>query len=128
MTRTDSSTGLEFWSSLAERPEGGSTVTVIGELDVSTAPRLKRTLEDALTRDGDVDLDLRGCGFVDSSGIATLVWVAVRMKERERRLRLLGARERVRRILDLAGISGHSAVEIDDSPAAGESAGESAGQ
>ena len=122
MTRTDSSTGLEFWSSLAERPEGGSTITVIGELDVSTAPRLKRTLEEALTREGDVDLDLRGCGFVDSSGIATLVWVAVRMKERDRRLRLLGARERVRRILDLAGISGHSAVEIDDAPAAGESA------
>ena len=119
MTRTDSSTGLEFWSSLAERPEGGSTVTVIGELDVSTAPRLKRTLEEALTRDGDVELDMRGCGFVDSSGIATLVWVAVRMKERDRRLRLVGARDRVRRILDLAGISGHSAVEIGDAPSAG---------
>ena len=117
MTPTDSSTGLEFWSSLADRPGGGSIVTVIGELDVSTAPRLRRTLEEALTHEGDVELDLRGCGFVDSSGIATLVWMAVRMKERDRRLRLLGARERVRRILDLTGISGHSAVEIEDAPA-----------
>ena len=116
MTPSESSTGLEFWSSLAERPGGGSTVTVIGELDVSTAPRLRATLEKALAEEGDVELDMRGCGFVDSSGIATLVWMAVRMKERDRRLRLVGARERVRRILDLAGISGHSAVEIEDSP------------
>jgi anti-sigma B factor antagonist len=116
MMPTDSSTGLEFWSSLAERPGGGSIVTVIGELDVSTAPRLRSTFEQALAAEGDVELDLRGCGFVDSSGIATLVWVAVRMKERDRRLVLRGARERVRRILDLAGISGHSAVEIEDTP------------
>jgi anti-sigma B factor antagonist len=118
MTPTDSSTGLDFWSSLADRPEGGSIVTVIGELDVSTAPKLRSTLEEALTHDGDVELDLRGCGFVDSSGIATLVWVAVRMKERERKLHLKGARERVRRILDLAGISGHAAVDLEDPPSA----------
>jgi anti-sigma B factor antagonist len=117
MTPTDSSTGLEFWSSLADRPEGGSIVTVIGELDVSTAPRLKQTFEQALANEGDVELDLRGCGFVDSSGIATLVWAAVWMKERDRRLHLRGARERVRRILDLAGISGHAAVDIEDAPA-----------
>jgi anti-sigma B factor antagonist len=116
MTPTDSSTGLDFWSSLADRPGGGSIVTVIGELDVSTAPKLRSTLEQALAHEGDVELDMRGCGFVDSSGIATLVWVAVRMKERERRLHLRGARERVRRILDLAGISGHTAVEIEDAP------------
>jgi anti-sigma B factor antagonist len=116
MTPTDSSTGLEFWSSLAERPGGGSTVTVFGELDVSTAPRLRETLEKAIAHDGDVWLDLRGCGFVDSSGIATLVWGAVRMKERERRLVLVGARERVRRILDLAGIAGHSAVVVEEPP------------
>ena len=118
MTPTDSSTGLEFWASLADRPGGGSTVTVIGELDVSTAPKLRATLEQALTREGDVWLDMRGCGFVDSSGIATLVWGAVRMKERNRRIVLVGARERVRRILDLAGIAGHSAVVVEDPPAA----------
>jgi anti-sigma B factor antagonist len=118
MTPTDYSTGLEFWASLADRPGGGSIVTVFGELDVSTAPKLRATLEQALGREGDVEIDLRGCGFVDSSGIATLVWMAVRMKERDRGLVLLGARERVRRILDLAGIAGHSAVEIKDAPSA----------
>lgn len=116
MTPTESSTGVEFWVSLADRPGGGSLITVFGELDVSTAPQLRSTFEQALEREGDVELDLRGCGFVDSSGIATLVWVAVRMKDRDRRLLVLGARERVRRILDLAGISGHSAVEIESTP------------
>ncbi|MDX6583969.1 MAG: anti-sigma factor antagonist [Solirubrobacterales bacterium] len=116
MAPTDCSTGLEFWVSLAARPQGGSLVTVMGELDVATAPRLRATLEQALAAEGDVEIDLRGCGFVDSSGIATLVWVAIRLKDRNRRLLLLGARERVRRILDLAGIAGHKAVEIVEPP------------
>jgi anti-sigma B factor antagonist len=95
-------------------------VTVMGELDVATAPRLRATLEQAIAASGDLEIDLRGCGFVDSSGIATLVWCAVRLKERDRKLTLLGARERVRRILDLAGIAGHQAVEIIDAPRAAD--------
>ena len=42
-----------------------------------------------------------------------LVWAAWRLKEQGRRLLLLGARERVRGILELAGIAGHSAIVID---------------
>ena len=118
MAPTECTTGLEFWVSLADRPEGGSLVTVMGELDVATAPRLRATLEQAIAAAGDVEIDLRGCGFVDSSGIATLVWCAVRLKDRDRKLILLGARERVRRILDLAGIAGHKVVEIVDAPQA----------
>ena len=113
MALTDFSTGLEFWVSLADRPSGGSIVTVFGELDSATAPRLRTVLAEALETDGDVEIDLRGCGFVDSSGIATLVWAAWRLKERDRKLLVLGARDRVRRILDLAGIAGHSAIVLD---------------
>lgn len=113
MAQTDFPTGLEFWVSVADGPNGGPLVTVFGELDAATSPRLRSALEQALERDGDVEIDLRACGFVDSSGIATVVWAAWRLKERDRKLLLLGAQERVRRILDLAGIGGHSAIVLD---------------
>ncbi len=111
--KDSSPAGLQFWVSVADRPSGGSVVTVFGELDVSTASEMRRALEQALEHGGDVEVDLRGCTFVDSSGIATLVWAAWRLKEQDRKMLLLGARDRVRRILDLAGIAGHAAIVID---------------
>ena len=119
MTATDYSTGLEFWVSIADGRDGAAVVTVFGELDTATAPRLRAVLEPALDGDSDIEIDLRGCGFVDSSGIATLVWAAWRLKERDHKLLLLGVRERVRRILDLAGIAGHSAIMLDPPQPAG---------
>ena len=113
MSNTDVRSGLEFWVSVADGPRGGAVVTVFGELDGAGAARLRDALQQALEGEGEVEVDLRGCDFVDSSGIATLVWAAWRLKERDRRLVLRGARERVRRILDLAGIGGHSAIVID---------------
>jgi len=93
-------------------------VTVFGELDTSTAPELRGVLERAIEPEvsGDVEVDLRGCSFVDSTGVATLVWAAWKLKAQERRMLLLGARDRVRRILDLAGVAGHSAIVIDSPP------------
>ena len=119
MPETDFSTGLEFWVSVAAGPNGGPLVTVFGELDSETGPRLRSALEETLDDDGDVEIDLRGCSFVDSAGIATLVWAAWRLKERDRKLVLLGARERVRGILDLAGIAGHSAIVLDSESSLG---------
>lgn len=113
---TESSAGLEFWTSIADGPHGGPVVTVFGELDTATAPQLREVLERAVESEdsGDVQVDLRGCSFVDSTGIAGLVWAAVRLKPQNRRLLLLGASDRVRRILDLAGIAGHAAIVIDE--------------
>jgi anti-sigma B factor antagonist len=112
VTAADSTNGLKFWVSVAPRTAGGSTVTVFGDLDASTSERVREALTAAL-EDGDIELDLRGCSFVDSSGIAVLVWAAWRLREREHRLVILGARPRVRGILELAGIAGHAAVVVD---------------
>lgn len=122
MALTDFASGLEFWVSLADSPQGGSIVTVFGELDAATAPRVRTAMQQALEGGGDVEVDMRGCSFVDSSGIAVLVWGAWRLKEQDRKLLILGARERVSRILDLAGIAGHSAIVIEP-PESGSGSG-----
>jgi anti-anti-sigma factor len=114
--QTRSEGGIEFWASGAPGADGGSVVTVIGELDISTSTRLKQVLEEALEAGGDVELDLRGCGFVDSSGIAVLAWTAWQLKDTSRKLRLRGARPRIRNIFDLTGLSRHSSVILDPAP------------
>jgi anti-anti-sigma factor len=113
---TDSSTGLEFWVSVAEGSGGTSVVTIFGELDGATAPQVRKAFSEAMELGQDVEVDIRGCGFVDSSGIASLVWAALRLDERGNRLLVVGARPRVRGILELAGVAGHSAIVLDAPP------------
>lgn len=49
-------------------------VAVSGELDLGTAPRLEELLEPALAAaDSPVAVDLTGCEFIDSTGIALIV-------------------------------------------------------
>jgi anti-sigma B factor antagonist len=105
--------GIEFWASVAPAADGGSVVTVFGELDISTAAELKPVLQEALDAGGDVELDLRGCGFVDSSGIAVLAWAAWQLKDTARRLVLRGAQPRIRSIFELTGLSRHSSVVLE---------------
>ena len=51
-----------------------SVITILGELDIATSPKVRELLSEA-ARDGDRPLviDLTGCEFVDSTGLATLL-------------------------------------------------------
>jgi anti-anti-sigma factor len=112
VTRNESGLGLSI--SVAARPGGGTVVTVLGELDMASARELRRALDEIIDRKGELEIDMRACGFVDSVGIATLVTAARRMSEDERTLRIRGAQERVRKILELAGLTSHRWVVLDD--------------
>lgn len=105
---------LGFSASSAPCVGGGTAVTIFGELDMGSAPELRRILDDALLADGNVELDMRACSFVDSTGIATLVTIARRLGEQHRVLKLKGARARVRRILELAGLTQQGWIELED--------------
>lgn len=62
--------------------DGHATVRVIGELDTSTAPRLRATLV-GLVADGvrHVTLDLGETSFMDSTGLSVLVGGLKRLRE-----------------------------------------------
>ena len=89
-------------------------VTVIGELDVSAAPRVGEAFDEAIDMPGRVELDMRGCSFVDSTGIATLVGAARRLHEDGRTLFVKGARERVRGILELSGLLSQGWIVLEN--------------
>lgn len=94
-----------------EQLDGGiRAITVRGELDMSTAPRLELELEEALADAGaSVMLDLCECEFIDSTGIALIVrsWQRLDRKaggEGEGRLVLCSHNHQVRRLLKITGV------------------------
>jgi anti-sigma B factor antagonist len=77
--------------SLTTRHDAHETVvTVAGELDVFTLPRLATTLDDVIRRrHGDVVMDLTHTDFIDSLGLHALLSVQRRLAERMRRLTVI---------------------------------------
>lgn len=106
---------LEFSVSVAPGPEGGTVVTVIGALDLAAADELREAFDRALADGSEqaVELDMRACSFVDSSGIAALVGAARRLHEEGGLLTIRGAQERVRRTLDLAGLTSSHWIALE---------------
>jgi anti-anti-sigma factor len=89
-----------------------STVTVAGEIDLSSAPRLRHVLMQVLDA-GEVDavVDLSAVEFVDASGIGVLVWAAHQADDRGGRLTLRQPSRAVRDVLDLLELDGALPIE-----------------
>jgi anti-anti-sigma factor len=90
-------------------PEHGvRTISVRGELDLSTAPELEGPLEQALdSGDGSsVLIDLASCEFIDSTGIALIVraWQRLDSGEDGRSLVICSHNDQVRRVLEITGL------------------------
>ena len=82
-----------------------TVVSVAGELDVLTVPKLATTLDDIVRRrHGDVVMDLTGTGFIDSLGLHALLNVQRRLAERSRRLTVI-CDGTVRNAIDLARLT-----------------------
>jgi anti-sigma B factor antagonist len=102
-----------FSALVAEGIDGGAVVTMLGELDLASAPELRKVLDEAIVYDGDVEVDMRACGFVDSMGIAAMVGAARQLAEHGRVLRIKGAQDRVRKIFELAGLVENDWIELE---------------
>jgi len=86
-------------------PAEAPLVTVSGELDVATSPRLRRHLDDAVDAGArDVRVDLSLVGFMDSSGLGTLMAVHHRLREHGGNITIVGATPAVRKILEITAL------------------------
>ena len=81
-------------------------VTLDGELDVSTAPKLHEVLAAVVSQEAPdpIILDLAALRFVDSTGLSLLVSTNKRMKDLDRILILENAQPIVRRLLEVTGL------------------------
>ena len=87
-----------------------SVITVEGELDLSTAPRLKWMLIDSLEAGhGRLVVDLSLATFMDSTALGVLVGVK-RKLDGDARLAIVCTRANVLKIFEFAGMDGAFAI------------------
>jgi anti-anti-sigma factor len=87
-------------------------VCVDGDLDMATAPLLRDALADAAgRRSGAVVVDLAGCPFLDSSGLAALVEANNRARTDGGRFALRSPNERIQRLLEVTHLDTELMVE-----------------
>lgn len=96
-------------------------VTVTGEIDLATAPRLRDRLADVLHRSGPrVILDLARVTFCDSSGLAAFLGIARRARLLGGDLLLAAPTAQIRKALHVTGLD----QELRILPAATPNAGD----
>ena len=97
-----------FATATAQLGNGAPVVSVMGELDVATAPAFDRTLRDATEAGtGDVIVDLTGCSFLDSRALTTLMATRERLERSDRSLALVVSNPILMRIFQFTGFDEH---------------------
>jgi len=95
-----------------------TVLAAVGEIDISTAPALSAEIEAALASGAlELWIDLTRTTFMDSSGLHALLTANRRLYELNRRLAVISPAGCVRRLFDLAGVSGRLPL-YDDRAAA----------
>jgi anti-sigma B factor antagonist len=100
-----------------EAAEGGTKIELVGELDVATAPELRRSVDQITVGGGgggDVWIDCSGLTFADSSGLEVLTLLAKALHAQDRRLVLTNLRPMVRRAMDVLQIT--ELFELHEAP------------
>ena len=81
-------------------------ITVTGELDIRTAPRLRRRVQEATRRvNGDVWLDATNLRFCDAAGLSVITFAAERLRQSGRHLHIDHASAQLRRVLEITELN-----------------------
>jgi anti-sigma B factor antagonist len=107
------SLGLELQERVGET---AITVELGGELDISTADRLQDTVARLCVAEGRSDLviDLSGLAFIDSSGLAAMVYASRLCERYGCRLSVIRGPESVHEVFELTGLTELLPFSADD--------------
>ncbi|TMK66746.1 MAG: STAS domain-containing protein [Actinobacteria bacterium] len=97
-------------------------IALSGDLDVSTAPSVEERLVEL--EDGGAErviLDLRGLGFIDSTGLSLLINADRRARRAGRRVTIVSGTGAPRRILETTGLKGRLDI-VEDEPSSADAA------
>ncbi len=85
------------------RDEGGLQIVAFeGDVDLENSPAARAVLLEAVERGSGVLVDLSGVGYMDSSGVASLVEAYQESKKRGARFALVAVNPPALRVLELA--------------------------
>jgi anti-sigma B factor antagonist len=98
---------LPGFSCVASAQRGGVTrVSVTGELDIATTPRLAAALSRPPKGTELVILDLRQVTFIDATGLAVILRADSRLRGAHRGLALIPGPRAVQRLFEITGTDG----------------------
>jgi anti-sigma B factor antagonist len=95
--------------------QGKTIVDVVGHIDLSSSPALRKTLLDSLKNSGVLAVNLASVKYIDSSGIASLLEVLKEARQSAKRFILLSPTVAVREVLQLTRLT--TVFEIRESEA-----------
>ena len=88
-----------------EEREGWAVACASGDLDLTTAPRLREQLvQVVMGGQPRIVLDLHGVDFIDSTGLGVLVGLLKRTRSQGGDLRLVSQRTGLRKLLELTAL------------------------
>jgi anti-sigma B factor antagonist len=91
-----------FLAATEQLETGARVVSVMGEVDVATAPALEQALHESVDEGSDeVIVDLTGCTFLDSAGLRALLAARGRLEHSDQRLPLVMSSPSVMRIFQI---------------------------
>jgi anti-sigma B factor antagonist len=94
---------LEFGVNVRDAA-AGPIVGVVGDLDLASAPALRKTLTDLFAESpATVVVDLGAITFIDSTGLAVLVGAARRAQTMGSRIVFRNPRASIRKVIELTG-------------------------
>lgn len=105
---------------------GCREVRVEGELDLSVADQFQQRLDAAVNDDVEVLVCLERCDFIDSTGIAAIVFAQRLLADKGRRLLICGPSRQVSRILAVTGLNHVGLVYASTEEALAEGFGQAA--
>lgn len=80
-------------------------VTVAGEIDAYTAPKLKEELSPFAEVDNTIIVNLKNVSYLDSTGLGVFVSLFKQLKKNEGELKLTGLSDRLKRLFNITGLS-----------------------
>ena len=85
--------------------DGWTVLTVTGEVDVATAPRLREQLIGLVGRECyRIVVDLGAVDFIDSTGLGVLIGALKRVRSHDGDLMLICSQPRVLRVFEITGL------------------------
>ena len=94
---------MDFEVSIDEHAEAYSVISIRGEVDLHTAPKVQYAIERAAGSDGAVVLDMAGVAFMDSTALSALMRSKNSLQEQGIPLRLAAPSKAVDRIFSVTG-------------------------
>lgn len=88
-----------------DKNEKKSIVTLIGEIDIFTAPKLKEALLPLTQQGGHVlEVDFNQVSYMDSTGLGVFISALKSTKEHNSDMKIINLQERVLRLFTITGL------------------------